>query len=120
MDRQIEARGYFMRMVIKVLFLSLVLSSSANATPNVGAWGHVNYLGGGWTNADLRVQMDIAFYNPESCSFTDGYMVNNADGGHELFSSLLITAYTLHQQVQLVVDGCYFSRPHIIGVYVKP
>lgn len=109
-----------MDILRKLVVLLLFTSAAANATPNVSPWGHVTFLGGGWGGADLRVQMDIALYNPESCSWTDGYLTSSADGGHDLFASLLVTAYTLRHQVQVVVDGCYLNRPHVIGVYVKP
>lgn len=90
--------------------------SAAQATPVETPAGYVTYMSGGWTTASSRVQTSFTFTNPESCSATDGYNVDAADSGHDLFSSMLLSAFMGHVKVTLIIDGCTLNRPHIIGV----
>jgi hypothetical protein len=88
----------------------------AEASPVQTPTGFITSLHGGWVNANLRVKTDFAWNNPENCSYTDGYMVDAADPGHELFSSMLISAFMSGKRIQLVLDGCAHERPRIISV----
>ncbi|MGR4866954.1 hypothetical protein [Caulobacter sp. LARHSG274] len=89
------------------------------ATPLEAPWVKVNYISGGWVAAHLRVQTAAAFYNPEACPVTDGYMVEASLPGAQLFSSMLLTAFSTNLEVKLVVDGCVLDRPRIIGVTLR-
>jgi hypothetical protein len=105
-------------------FLSLsmaLFSIPVQATPNQSTtWGHITLYSAGWTVAAARVQLDTTFYNPEGCSYTDGYIIDPTSGGASLFASVLLTAYSMHQHVLVTVDGCYSSRPKIIGIDMMP
>ena len=94
----------------------LLLAATAGAAPVVSPPGRVTLLSGGWVNANLRAQTDFAWTNPAGCAYTDGYMVDVADQGHELFSSMLLTAFSTGKRVQFVLDGCAHDRPRIVSV----
>jgi hypothetical protein len=96
--------------------------SAVSATPATdGNWFTITQLLGGWNVADFGIQSsETTKFNPGSCALTDYYIVDSTEGGASLFASMLLTAYSQHQQVQIVVDGCEASRPRIVGVYVRP
>lgn len=96
-------------------------SRSRHAAPTDTPSGYITYMYGGWAQAYLRVQTDFTFTNPANCSFTDGYIVDPADPGNVLFSSMLLSAYTSHRKVSLTLDGCAGGgRPRILGVAILP
>ncbi|KRA61840.1 hypothetical protein ASD79_06955 [Caulobacter sp. Root655] len=94
-------------------------SSAAIATPVELPWARVTYISGGWTAPHVRVQTTAAFSNPAACSMTDGYIVEASLQGAQLFSSMLLTAFSTGREVQLVVDGCILERPRVIGVTLR-
>lgn len=96
--------------------LLATISVSASAAPNSTPSGYITRLSGGWVTANLRAQTDFAWTNPESCAYTDGYMIDPADSGNVLLSSMLLTAYTAGKKVQFTINGCSQGRPRIIGV----
>ena len=98
------------------LAITAMTAATAQAAPVVSPPGHVTFLSGGWVNANLRAQTDFAWTNPAACTYTDGYMVDVADQGHELFSSMLLTAFSTGKRVQFVLDGCAHDRPRIVAV----
>ncbi|MDV6331324.1 hypothetical protein [Asticcacaulis sp. 201] len=108
------------RIVLAMTIVLNVVALSANATPTDTPAGNITMLAGGWTTPDLRIALDIPFQNPAGCSLTDGYIVPSTLAGNQLLSSLAITAYSMHKQVKLTIDGCYLNRPQVISVIVDP
>ena len=105
------------RLFCLVPFLALIMQMSpAQAAATSTGTGNITRLSGGWVNANLRVQTGFPWTNPESCPYSDGYIVDPADSGHELLSSMLLSAFMSRRQVQLTMDGCSQGRPRIIGV----
>lgn len=91
------------------------------AAPTDSGAGHINFMGGGWTGNQVRVQLaNVPFTNPSSCPRTDGYMTDPATAGVDLFNSMLLSAYMASKRVKLTVDGCHELRPKIIGVVILP
>lgn len=111
-----------MKLTRWFLFAALAVSipTATDAQNTMPGSGKITLLAGGWTNADLRIQLNTTFYNPDNCSYTDGYVVANTTPGYQLLDSILITAYSRGDSVNLVVQGCYVERPNIIGVTVQP
>ena len=108
-----------MQAVIRRVAPALLLAgfcSEAQATPVSTPSGNITLLAGGWVHANLRVKTDFAWTNPENCTYTDGYMVDPADSGHELLSSMLLSASMSRRRIQLTIDGCSQGRPRIVGV----
>ena len=57
--------------------------------------------------------------NPGGCSVTNaGYATNPADTGHSLFHTLLLSAFLNRKEVAILVSGCVFDKPRIIGVKI--
>jgi len=104
-----------------VLFVIALASNSLYAAPTDSGAGHINFISGGWTGNQLRVQLaNVPFTNPSSCSRTDAYMTDPATPGVDLFNSMLLSAYMANKRVRLTVDGCHELRPRIIGVTILP
>ena len=91
-------------------------AAAAVASPANTPSGNITFLSGGWVNANLRVKTDFTWTNPEGCQYSDGYMIDPADSGHELLSSMLLSAFISRRKIQLMLDGCTLGRPRIIGV----
>ncbi|PXA86985.1 hypothetical protein DMC25_13165 [Caulobacter sp. D4A] len=104
------------RLVAATLAATAAISGQALATPSETPTSQITFYGGGWTDAIVRVQLATAFHNPDGCPVTDGYIVDPAIGGAQMFASILLTAFTTNQPVRLVVDGCSYSRPKIIAI----
>jgi hypothetical protein len=102
-----------------IIVMSVLISDVAEAAPVETPSGYITFMGGGWTFASSRVQTTFAFTNPAACTATDGYSVDANDAGHDLFNAMLLTAFTGHIKVSLIIDGCSQNRPHIIGVYLS-
>lgn len=96
-----------------------LVSGAAMAAATETPWAKVNYIAGGWTAAHVRVQTTAGFFNPEGCSMTDGYVVDAALPGAQLFASMLLTGFSTGQDVKLVVDGCVLERPRVISVTLR-
>ena len=100
------------------IFLIAGVCGEALAAPSGTPSGNITRLSGGWVSANLRVLTDFAWTNPENCTYSDGYMVDPADSGHELLSSMLLSASMSRRRIQLTLDGCSQGRPRIIGVEI--
>lgn len=109
-----------LRLAATATILS-AMAIPAYATPNNSpTTGYITGLGGGWTQPTLLLVIDVPFYNPENCPVTDGYMIPDNISGNQLLTSLAMTAYSLHKKVSFTVDGCYESRPRVIGLVIMP
>jgi len=93
-------------------------SSVANATPVETAQGFVTGYFTGWNAPVVRVSTDFAFANPHGCIYSDSYITDPSNAGSELYNATLLTAFTAHKRVSLIIDGCYLNWPKIIGVNV--
>jgi len=98
----------------------IIFPATANATVVGTNLGHVTFVASGWHDAWLRVQLDIPQINPDNCPYSDGYMVNPAEGGSQLFTSQLMSGFTNNYHIRLVIDGCTSGRPNIISVESQP
>lgn len=81
--------------------------------------GQITKILSDWNNNALLVTLgpNVPFINPAGCSWTDYYETNPGDTAAALNHSMLLTAYTSHASLALVIQGCSFSgRPHIISV----
>lgn len=112
----------FRTMIVAALAVAanLALVQPALAAPSISSTGYITFLAGGWTSPNVRITMDFAFYNPASCSNTDGYMTDTLDSGINLFNSMLLSAFMARRKISIVVDGCTQGRPRIIGVNILP
>lgn len=82
------------RMIGALMAAGLFASTPAHAVPQTGNYGRAIYLTGGWTDPNLRVQLDIPFFNPHGCPLSDGYVVPATLPANALFNAMLLTANT--------------------------
>lgn len=101
-----------------VLLGVCALATSARAAAVETSQGYITGYFAGWSAPQVRVSSDFTFANPEGCTNTDGYMTDPANAGTELFNATLLTAFSTHRKISLVIDGCYAGRPKIVGVYI--
>lgn len=94
-------------------------ASTAEATPFTTPWVRIDTLVGGWNIPAVRVQTTGAFSNPDGCAVSDGYLIDPAMTGAQLFSSMLLMAQAAGFEIQLTIDGCAYLRPSIIGVTLR-
>ena len=100
------------------LGLTLGVAAPAGATGTLD-WAKITMLGGGWTVPMVAVQTSGPTANPDGCTTGGLYIVLPDSPSHELFTSMLLTAYARGDQVQLTVSGCS-GWPVIIGVQIRP
>ena len=101
-------------MAVGLILVSMGALSAAQSTD----WGKVTFYGTGWSQDSIRIQT-IAPFITNGCAVADGYATDPNDTGNHAHQSALLMAFAASKDVQIVVDGCYNSRPKIIGVYVK-
>jgi len=102
---------------ISLGFLTLLQAVSAHATTILPP-AHITSLGGGWVQASVAPQLDIAAQNPDNCASNAQYITDPGDSGSVLFNSMLLTAFSSGRRVQLTINGCSGNFPHIIGVLI--
>jgi hypothetical protein len=97
--------------------------------PQYTAWGHVSALETGWSQDTMSITLDptVPFLNgsvpippnniPLPCSVTNaGYALDPADPGVKVHEAALLSALASRKWVRLVVFGCVFNKPKVIGV----
>ncbi len=118
---QMEGRNLLKLACASVAALTATAHVSASAAPTATEEGFITFASGGWVNPSMLVRLGVtSFTNPASCPATDGYLTDPADPGHELFNSMLLSAYLAKRRVQLTIDGCTVGRPRIIAVAILP
>ena len=98
-----------------ILFLTI---AGAVAAPQSTEWAKVTFYGTGWSSDSVRVTLNAPFVS-NGCTGFDGYVTDPNDTGNHAHQSALLMAFAASKDVQIVVDGCYNTRPKIIGVYVR-
>lgn len=112
-----------MRFRFALALVFSVACPAATQAQNIVAttpYAQIDVLTGGWSIPDVFVhlvgQSGVAVINPGNCPYSDGYELAANDSYNQLVSSMLITAYASQMKIDLVISGCYGSRPHIIGI----
>jgi hypothetical protein len=83
-------------------------------------FGAVTYLETGWAQDTMAIRHSATLVNPDNCRVTNaGYVTDPADPGHSLHHTVALAAFLNHKEVVLVVKGCVFEKPKVIGVGVK-
>lgn len=110
-----------MRFWTLVAAVVLVLSGAATTADATGTvtWGKITHLGGGWTVPLFAVETTTTVVNPDNCPAASPYVVPPNSPSHDMFVSMLLTAYARGDLVELTVSGCD-TWPVIIGVRIRP
>ncbi len=98
--------------------MALAVAGPASAATEL-PWAKITMLTGGWSVPLLGIQTTGPFNNPNSCANGGIYVVPPDAASHQLFTSMLVTAYARGDEVKLVIEGCS-GWPVIIGVQVRP
>jgi len=105
-------------MLAMALAVAGGLSAPANATGTT-AWGKITEITGGWTVPMFGVQTAAPAINPDACQYSAPYIIPPDAPAHDMFVSMLMTAYARGDLVELTVSGCS-GWPIIIGIRVHP
>lgn len=106
--------------IMCVLGALLAGASHAQAqTPTYTPRGTIKTIEAGWSLETMAVWHSATMVNPSNCLVTNGgYATDPADTGRSLFHSVILNAFLNKREVQLVISGCAFNKPKIIGVKV--
>lgn len=110
--------GASLKAVIIGAAMALVAGASI-AAPVDSDWAKVTVVSGGWTAATIRLQTNGAFFNPNACLMTDGYVIEASLPGAQLFASMVLTGLSTLQDIKLTIDGCALDRPRVVGVVLR-
>jgi hypothetical protein len=93
-------------------------ATPALAGPNYSQFGHVIGIETGWLDDTMSVKLDVPAVNsPTPCRImTAGYALDPADKGVKVHQSVLLSAFLSGRKVRVLVDGCVYDKPRIIGV----
>lgn len=85
-------------------------------------WGTITYISAGWVQDSMAIGHSMSpVTNPSGCSVeTGGYATDPNDPGHNLFHTIALSAFMNKKQVSLVILGCSFDKPKVIGISVRP
>jgi hypothetical protein len=73
----------------------------------------------GWVVDSLAVATTAPLADP-GCEVTDaGYATDPADPGHQLHHAMLMMAFAMRKEVQILAEGCAFGKPRIIAVSIR-
>jgi hypothetical protein len=108
-------------LAVAVLVVTAVSSARADDPPIITVeWGVITQIRTGWVEDSMAVFTETKVPTNTGCPTTDaGYATNPNDAGHKLHHAALLGAYFGAKHVQLVLQGCVYQKPRIIGVYVK-
>jgi hypothetical protein len=106
--------------ILAVVGMTTAIANPASAAPSYTEWGSVKVLSAGWVQDTMSVTHSAPVVNPSGCSVTNaGYATNPEDPGHSLFHTMLMAAFLNRKEVQLLIEGCVYNKPRIIGVNVR-
>ena len=110
--------------------LLFVAATSSAGTEVWTDWGSITSLEGGWGNDTMSVRTNSPFVNSSVVSpalngrrfcavTTAGYATDPNDKGHSLYHTMALAAFLNKKDVRLLLDGCVFDKPKIIGIQVR-
>jgi hypothetical protein len=134
----------FVRRTLFLFLLTAVLASSLSVDfaaaldikPKYSEFGNITGLETGWSDDTMSVRLDAPFVNSATvefspvvtqtggggvdfkpCSTTNaGYALDPKDPGVKVHEAVLLSAFLARRKVQVLVEGCVFSKPRIIAV----
>jgi hypothetical protein len=115
------ALGASVVLVLTILTFFGDTGSAQPAAPIVRSeFGVIRSMEAGWSQDTMAVQHSAPVVNPGGCRLTDaGYATSPADDGHDLFHTVLLSAFLNRKEVALLVSGCVYDKPHIISVTIR-
>jgi hypothetical protein len=105
-----------------VFVLSAASVSQLAAQPAIqySQWGSVQDLEAGWGEDTMGIRHSAPLVNPGGCAVTNaGYATSPADTGHDLFHTLLLSAFLNRKEVALLISGCSYGKPRVLAVKIR-
>jgi hypothetical protein len=88
--------------------------------PQSTTWGRIVTFETGWSDDTMAVTLaNVPVVNPSRCNVTSSYALDPAEPGNHTHQAALMGAYFNQKQVRLIVLGCVYNKPRIIGVAVQ-
>lgn len=109
----------FLSRTLPMILISISSPSIAQSSSTVVTTtpAQITKIFSEWGANEILVDVNTPFVNPASCPATDAYETDSTDLNSTLNQSMLLSAYMMHSQVSLAIQGCSSNnRPHIIGV----
>lgn len=98
----------------------LVPLQYASAAEAWSEWGVISVVDAGWKEDTVAVHHAAPTVNPDACPFPEaGYATNPEHPGHNLFHTVILSAFMNRKEVHFLISGCAFGKPGIIGVGVR-
>jgi hypothetical protein len=105
---------------ILVAVIGATMTRPALAADKWTNFGSVQDIVAGWVQDTVAVHHSAPVVNPDSCSVTNGgYATSPSDPGHSLFHTIILSAFLNRKEVNLLISGCVYSKPRIIGVVIR-
>jgi hypothetical protein len=106
------------KWILAGVFILGLWAAPALAAPNYSQFGHVIGIETGWLDDTMAVKLDVPTVNsPTPCRImTAGYALDPGDKGVKLHQSVLLSAFLSGRKVRILVEGCVYDKPRIIGV----
>ena len=103
-----------------VIMLAVFLGESAEGAEKHTEWGSIKLMEAGWVEDTVAVHHSAPLLNPDHCKVEDGgYSTDPKDPGHSLFHTVLLSAFLNRKEVHLLISGCAYGKPRIIGVGIR-
>lgn len=108
-------------LIMIIMGLHAMGETEANAQAVLSAKGTITGIEAGWTDDSMAVWHSAPIVNPSNCKVANyGYATNPADPGHSLFHTVILSALLNKREVHIVVYGCIYEKPRIVGVKMLP
>ncbi|BEV12116.1 hypothetical protein ATDW_26120 [Asticcacaulis sp. DW145] len=104
---------------IRLSGVLVLMASVVNATPDDTPRTKIKIVEVGWSDPNIRLFVEGNVYNPDGCSNPNSYIIDASLPSRDAMLSLALTAYSLNQDVNFIVDGCSFGSPRIITMRIR-
>lgn len=86
----------------------------------VSDWGSITLVSAGWTVPSIAVYHTAPIKNPGHCPVLNGgYATDPQDSGAQLFNTVALSAFMNRREVQIIVSGCAFGKPRLVGINAR-
>jgi len=99
----------------------LMLFTGVPFADEPSGWGKVVEIWSGYKGGQILFKLNIAHLNPKSCGGSGFYSVNPATADVDHFLSMLLTAKSTGNSVQIMLSSseCHYNYPTALRMGVK-
>jgi hypothetical protein len=100
--------------------VSILPSNNSLNAVVYSSWGHVLGFDTGWVDDSIALRMDFPLVNPGRCKVIDGgYALDSTEPGNHLHQAAIMGAFFNAKPLRVIVQGCVYDKPRIVGVGVQ-